>query len=413
MYRQLTFFLNEMPFAFWSAAAFYAIAAAVCAIPGVRRRFTAVFTPPAPSSHTTLAPLDSLRGFAALWVFSFHIYLYMQPVNNSLQRFGFVRSGPMAVSYFAVLSGFLVYRSIRGKTSGGGSLAEYARRRFLRIYPLYLVSLILGTAVLKMTVGNFGELGVRGYVADVFMLRAFGYPNYFGMPRWNPPVWSLYCEVMFYCLLPLFVSVARRRILTVSIAGFLLTSLIGSAELGVGFILLAKFFFMGVILCELFSTGVMERLGKPAPPLFFAAGVALLYFACNDKPLADQLLNLAYEKAFHAPGPYTDSLFSISVALSAGLIFTGALGCKPISWVFSLYPFRFIGIVSYSIYLLHTAIIRIAMRSVSMDTAPEIGDTMTLVLIFIPMILLYSSVSYAVIERAFLRLKNTGRSSPA
>lgn len=111
--------------------------------------------PPAPvPTGTTLAsrleqreikPLTSLRFFAALAVLLFHsgssalisTGLVPAPVAN------FLRNGDLGVSFFFILSGFILTFVYYGKLGSGRRLMSYARARFARIYPVYALALVL------------------------------------------------------------------------------------------------------------------------------------------------------------------------------------------------------------------------------------------------------------------------------
>jgi peptidoglycan/LPS O-acetylase OafA/YrhL len=77
---------------------------------------------------------DALRFFAFLKVFLLHLPLVNFPVFNFLQQ-----GGGMGVSFFFVLSGFLItYMLIMEKsTTGRIQLRQFFWRRILRIWPLY------------------------------------------------------------------------------------------------------------------------------------------------------------------------------------------------------------------------------------------------------------------------------------
>ena len=77
---------------------------------------------------------DALRFFAFLKVFLLHIPLVNFPVFNFLKQ-----GGGMGVSFFFVLSGFLItYMLLTEKiTTGTIQLRRFYWRRILRIWPLY------------------------------------------------------------------------------------------------------------------------------------------------------------------------------------------------------------------------------------------------------------------------------------
>ena len=86
-----------------------------------------------------LERLESLRGFAALYVVFFHVLpqkIYLFGINvGTLFRFG-----PEAVIVFFVLSGFVI--KFTYEKSKDKSFRYYFIRRFIRLYIPLLLSLI-------------------------------------------------------------------------------------------------------------------------------------------------------------------------------------------------------------------------------------------------------------------------------
>ena len=87
-----------------------------------------------------MRPINSLtatRGFAALLVVVFHYGCTVFPFNQAEH---FFRNGNLAVNYFFVLSGFVMYSAYSQRQITYG---YFIRRRFARIYPAYLLAVLL------------------------------------------------------------------------------------------------------------------------------------------------------------------------------------------------------------------------------------------------------------------------------
>jgi peptidoglycan/LPS O-acetylase OafA/YrhL len=153
-----------------------------------------------------LPSLTGLRWAAAFLVFGMHI-----------RNFGFFGPGPAAnvmatvfsaggtgVSFFFILSGFVLMWSSRPKDTALGFL----RRRVARIYPVHLVCL-LAALVLALTIGSEMAPGVGPLVANVFLLHSWS-PDYNYYQSLDPVSWSLVCELLFYVSFPLFGRLARH-----------------------------------------------------------------------------------------------------------------------------------------------------------------------------------------------------------
>jgi peptidoglycan/LPS O-acetylase OafA/YrhL len=402
---KVAFFARELPFFVWSAAVFYAALLAVCVAPPLRRRFLAVFEAPNPSTHSQIAPLDTFRGMAAMWVVAYHTWITTQPFNDGMLAAPCVRYGQMAVPIFAVLSGLLVYRSLRNRIAGPADISKYFRRRFLRIYPLYIITLVVSIGIgLLIGKGLWGD-GKLGLFADAFMLRVFGFPDFLGTPPWNTPAWSLNVEVLFYIALPLLVIAAGRRIVWTSVVGLLIFSAVGTTGVMKPFLLM-KCFFIGILICEVIEAEYFKKINGVAAFVLFAAGAVMLGLNCAGMPVLDISLNYIGSRAGMGPSPFSNIEFSVTAGVAAAFMFVGAAVCMPVNRLLSAYPLRFFGIISYSIYLWHSILIRAPfLGSVDFKNTAGRGDWFTFILIITPAILLYASLSYVLIEKPFLNLR--------
>tara|TARA_R110000868_G_scaffold132381_8_gene343336 strand:- start:11251 stop:12396 length:1146 start_codon:yes stop_codon:yes gene_type:complete len=153
--------------------------------------------------------LTGIRFFAALHVVFFHnFYLSKQTYENAPDWvLHFISFGDSAVSFFFILSGFiLTYAYTNDSLKLKTSAREYFWGRFARLYPLYLLGLLIDlprglsyffntydfkTAVLKT------GISASAYVT---MLQSW-YPRV--TTTWNSPAWSLSDEMFFYLIFPL------------------------------------------------------------------------------------------------------------------------------------------------------------------------------------------------------------------
>lgn len=157
-----------------------------------------------------VAPLTSLRFFAALWVLLFHLRIHLgTPQPLVLERL--LQAGPLAMTFFFVLSGFILVVASQGKEPWV-DLSGYARRRFARIYPIYLAYLMLFWAI----IGFAGDLGGKPVRAAAFLgltdltLTNAWFPQLFLGGFGRDGSWSLSAEVFFYALFPLILLHARQ-----------------------------------------------------------------------------------------------------------------------------------------------------------------------------------------------------------
>lgn len=163
-------------------------------------------------------PLDHLtftRFLAALSVVIFHYGATTVPFDSSPTNAVF-QAGPIAVSYFYALSGFIMaiayYQlsnqlanlSVNHKNSRKPiKIGKYWLARFARIYPVYLLALLL------VFFANFQEnqQDITALLLNLSLLQAWfsGYPL-----SLNSPGWSLSVEAFFYFCLPFIILFVYR-----------------------------------------------------------------------------------------------------------------------------------------------------------------------------------------------------------
>jgi len=167
------------------------------------------------SSDKRIIQLDGLRAIAILLVFLHHIItkpieLYLYSINfNHLGLFlNFLTSS--GVQLFYVLSGVLLLRPYLHKTREFKAL-KYFKRRLQRLYPTYFVALLVTASI--FFIANF----FQNWYFETQMMRF--HPTHFvrqlpifhiHSPYYNPVLWSLEIEFLFYILLPFVVFLLAR-----------------------------------------------------------------------------------------------------------------------------------------------------------------------------------------------------------
>ena len=168
-----------------------------------------------------LPVLTSLRFWAAAIVVLNHLDAAHLSYLPEIVK-GWCQSGYEAVSFFFVLSGFIltyVYSSSREHESLNVSVRHFQVARLARIGPAYYLALLL---LLPPFVYGFAVSGIVS--ADTFAVATIAVPTLVQawFPpvsfSWNGPAWSLSVEVFFYTLFPTLLCKTR----TVSRSGFLI-----------------------------------------------------------------------------------------------------------------------------------------------------------------------------------------------
>ena len=161
-------------------------------------------SPAAVVRPASIPELDGARAVAALGVFIFHAATAATPLNKHVFRLTAILNSGVGV--FFVLSGFLIYRPFCEANIAGlpvPDLARYLVRRVLRIYPAYLVCLVIWWRF-----GIVEILGVRGFLKHASLLDMYWAPAQRGGAGLEV-AWTLQIEMTFYVLAPLFALAVR------------------------------------------------------------------------------------------------------------------------------------------------------------------------------------------------------------
>jgi peptidoglycan/LPS O-acetylase OafA/YrhL len=161
---------------------------------------------PGAATSPDMSQLTFTRFIAAMAVVVFHWAYFWPGLNDWMWQYR-LHVGPTMVSYFYVLSGFIM-TSVYLQPGGSLDRRRFWAARIARVYPVYL----LGVALMVIPFG----LGVEGTHLDpmalllnVLLLQAW-VPQY--ALSLNSPGWSLSVEAFFYLAFPwLLVLLARMR----------------------------------------------------------------------------------------------------------------------------------------------------------------------------------------------------------
>ncbi|SED02478.1 Peptidoglycan/LPS O-acetylase OafA/YrhL, contains acyltransferase and SGNH-hydrolase domains [Streptomyces misionensis] len=164
--------------------------------------------PPAAAGQSRLPSLTGARFLAALGVFAYHLSregVFADPGVDKALRYWASAAGAVGVSFFFVLSGFVLTWSARP----GQRARTFWRRRVAKIYPNHLATFVL-VAVVTWSTG----VVVSAYQAPPALTDPSSWlPNLLLLQSWspdarifmtgNPVSWSLSCELLFYLSFPL------------------------------------------------------------------------------------------------------------------------------------------------------------------------------------------------------------------
>jgi peptidoglycan/LPS O-acetylase OafA/YrhL len=335
--------------------------------------------------------LDTARGWAALAVFMFHLN---DALAQSLPWLAKLTAyGSLGVPLFFVISGYVITAAAEGSLKKPGSANEFLRRRFLRIFPPFWASVAVVLAVPYLLealsflkTGHYvwpnnliRVLSAGEWVQLMTLTKVFGTPTGDLQAEFSPinsVYWTLAIEFQFY--LCVYVALIFRRFFHLIILGITVASLVllrYPLPLDGGlFIHFWPMFATGIVVFYLrkrrFTLG---RLGDSAVRLSATLTVASIFLvAC-----------LAYAGKL---GDVLQAMFSsatLGFAVVSALILWLA---EPLEAPLARYlqhghllargvirGSTFLGMISYSLYLLHAKVLEgpaMVARQVFSPTTP-------------------------------------------
>jgi peptidoglycan/LPS O-acetylase OafA/YrhL len=161
--------------------------------------------PAAAGTPSRLAWLDLLRGIAALFVVFDHLsYYVLQHVRAEMYHW--FDPGNYGVFVFFIISGYIVPASLERK----GSVRTFWVSRLFRLYPLYLLAVGIAVALYFM---HFGSLRGEGSDPEASLFsQLLMMSNVLGGQNLPNVVWSLSYEMIFYLLITaLFIARVHKR----------------------------------------------------------------------------------------------------------------------------------------------------------------------------------------------------------
>ena len=148
--------------------------------------------------------LTGMRWLAALSVFAFHAFfgpdIFPGKVFSDFVVFTASKAGYIGVAFFFMLSGFVLTWSARPDDTA----PKFWRRRFFKIWPNHVVTLLVAVAVL-----TYAAIPVRNVIPNLLLVQAWS-PDPEVAFSVNGVSWSLSCEVFFYLCFPLWLTLINR-----------------------------------------------------------------------------------------------------------------------------------------------------------------------------------------------------------
>lgn len=345
-----------------------------------------------------LKGLDTLRALAALTVVWGHIELFKKNkglpnlLDNPIIH---LPSGRMAVILFFVISGFLItYLLVKEQTNNESiSFKKFYLRRILRIWPLYYTILLLSFLLFRVEYSGTTLALCFSIFPNIAHTLGVGWPS-------SPQIWSIGVEEQFYLFWPLLLTVIpEKRIPLVLILFFIGYSLcpiafkiinyktLHNQELGTivdGFFYTTKFNCMsiGALIGFLYAkkSRCINYMSNNSVAIL-SIGIALFFwcYGVTFNYLTEEIYSIIFSFAI------LNIVNNPNIKIDNGVT-------------------RFVGTISYGIYMYHWIIILLTEKYVPMSENITLFN-ITLYTIVVIGTILISWLSYISLEKYFLEIK--------
>jgi exopolysaccharide production protein ExoZ len=290
-----------------------------------------------------LKTIQLMRGCAAIAVVALHVDVICSQKrygsNDSFYEFGAM--GWLGVNFFFVLSGFIILNAHYNDIGKPNKIGRYLYQRVTRLYPIYWV--VLSFFILASSYLTFEKSWTFGdFFVAYTLLPLSEYPN---LPV--KVAWTLLFEIKFYLIFGLLI-VSKR----------------------IGYIFF--FFWFSILITTNFSKPISEWSAHGLADIFniwninFAIGMLVFWVARKTHCRFGWIIFLVGVTMLWclsiAPTSMSNGLLSFSFmmfsAIAFGMIIAGAVLIEKSSINFRTPKFLLVlGDASYSIYLVHSAII--------------------------------------------------------
>ncbi|GAB3047047.1 acyltransferase family protein [Spirosoma pulveris] len=354
----------------------------------------------APALH--IQKIDALRGIAILGVFLFHTQLELFPDQIShtythgrlaltgtgiapvVLNFSPVAYGWTGVELFLLISGFLIHRGYLNQPESF-QVSTFFSKRFWRIYPPYLLALLF-FCIAGQGIGYYvtTKTGMLNLVSHLLMVQNLHKSTVYGI---NSSFWSLALEVQLYMVYPIFLLLRNRfgikRILVLLIGLSISSTLVSQFKLvadPVDFVLINSI---------------------PTYWAVWAAG-AYLAEAYHDRQSLNQrivLVSMFVSFILLSGSSYFEATCYYWLQFAAlfwSLVVVWFLNVRVKMRSIPMALLTFIGLISYSLYLIHQPFLNKLLRF--FKGLPVSGFSLVSVSVVLLVLVLLSFVLYRLVE---------------
>lgn len=349
--------------------------------------------------HKRLAFIDTLRGIAVLSVLVQHVFevivekhptgAYYWPIHD---LFGYYMNfGRFGVVLFFFVSGFVIPFSFPDSAT---PVRDFAISRFFRLYPAYWTSLLVGLVTMQVLQSQTYPLGQ--VAANVTMLQTF-----VNVPNLWVFYWTLAIELLFYagCTLLFAMGLLNQRFTAVTIV--VAAALVGTtAALLVENRTVSSVMEVGLNLSAMFLGKIIRDTVIGGKLRWTHVAVCTLLYAIFAAALSDRRFGGVYHENFF----YSYSIGSAYVCAALVFIAFAVFG-ERMAWR----PMAFVGVISYSVYLMSPFVIVVIHRLFWFGDGP-LGWSIFMLAI-LALSILVSWMTYAFVEKPCISFGQRFRSA--
>ncbi len=324
--------------------------------------------------------LTFTRFIAAILVVVYHYGQQIFPFNL-LNIKPLVEKFNVSVSYFFLLSGFIMTYVYYPRRKSFSTL-EFLRFRFARIYPLYIIAILLYIWV------SHHYISGKALALNYFMLQAW-FPEF--VLTINYPGWSVSVEVFFYLMFPFLLRIYDKinlKKLPLILTGFILSGIafffcldryVGGFETSNFYVYAPIMHLFQFVAGNLAGMLMIQRTAKNYDMVILALFILLSFFLFHDFSLP----------IYHGGLAFIFIPFILILALNNGKI-SRALSKKPLI---------ILGEISYGIYLLQAPI---HLGVSQLNSYLQLND-IALFYVYLLVLIGTATISYYFVETPFRR----------
>lgn len=312
--------------------------------------------------------IEGLRAYLALWVVADHLLAVCGYGLSGLTGLLYIlRSGWYAVDLFIIISGFVIFFLLDNKKE---NYTHFITRRFFRIWPLFIFLFIISIPLSKIYIWNINEFSflfdnriigdgiaierINSWWDNVLMHIAFHLPMLHGIIPNNilphspgsflGPAWSISLEWQFYLIAPLFFilikkykSVGLNLIILICVILFSWGININNIDFGAFLPMHIEFFLLGICSYFLYKYFINNKILLRYNIIIIFSITLLIFY------------NLNFEIRF-LPYFIWLNFFCLLIDYVNG---SERSFIRKVGFIFHNGIIRYIGRISYSIYLSH------------------------------------------------------------